>query len=85
MSNKKEIFDFGFTTTDIDMSEKDAELEEYKGRAEAYKMSMNSIYREIQPLLDNLAANPERDYIHWPNRAEKVQEFRQRLSDLLEH
>ena len=29
----------------------------------------------IMPLLNNLKTNPEKDYIYWPNRQEKVEQF----------
>ena len=35
----------------------------------------------IIPLLDNLAKNPELDYIKWPNRKKVLDEFRKRLYD----
>ena len=34
----------------------------------------------LQPLLNNLRKDPEKEYILWPNRLEKVEQF----SDLLD-
>ena len=34
-----------------------------------------TMYNMIQPLLNNLQKNPEKDYIYWPNRMEKVEAF----------
>ena len=36
----------------------------------------------IQPLLNNLQKNPEKEYIYWPNRLEKVEEFSDKLSEV---
>lgn len=33
------------------------------------------LYNGILPLLENLKKNPEKDYIYWPNRTGKVEEF----------
>jgi len=30
----------------------------------------------FMPLLNNLAANPDKDYIYWPNRLTKIEQFR---------
>ena len=29
----------------------------------------------VQPLLNNLKKNPSKDYIYWPNRLDKIEEF----------
>jgi hypothetical protein len=33
----------------------------------------------ILPLLNNLKSNPEKEYILWPNRLTKVEEFESQL------
>ena len=77
------MFDFGFTAVD------EEELESVKAlkssKAEAVKIQsdrlhesderLNNLYNAILPLLSNLKANPDKDYIYWPNRTEKVEEF----------
>ena len=40
---------------------------------------INSLYNMFQPLLNNLATNPEKEYIFWPNRLEKIEEFRDKI------
>ena len=42
----------------------------------------DSLYNMIQPLLNNLQKNPEKEYIYWPNRLEKVEEFSDKLSEV---
>jgi hypothetical protein len=36
------------------------------------KEKMQTLERMILPLLTNLMKNPEKEYIHWPNRSEKI-------------
>ena len=37
------------------------------------------IYNMILPLLNNLMANPEKEYIHWPDRVKKIEAFKAKL------
>ncbi len=72
-------FDFGFSAMDAD------ELEVVQSaKAEATASSKDAsdledrfakLYSMIQPLLNNLKANPEKDYIYWPQRLDKIEEF----------
>jgi hypothetical protein len=36
---------------------------------------LDNLYNAIQPLLTNLKKNPEKEYILWPNRLDKIEEF----------
>lgn len=75
-----EIFDFGFTAvTEEELEVVQQAKEQADGHLETYER-LSKLYNTIQPLLNNLKANPEKDYIYWPNRMEKVEEF----SDLLD-
>lgn len=76
-------FDFGFTAvdeTELDIVKK--KLEETT-RAEDHIITtqnkLDSLFNAIQPLLQNLKKNPEKEYILWPNRIAKVDEFEDRL------
>jgi len=40
------------------------------------------LYNAITPLLNNLKANPEKEYILWPNRTEKIEAFENKLFDI---
>ena len=68
-------FDFGFTLVD------EAELDVAKETATATASATNTqdkldkLYNAITPLLNNLKANPEKEYIKWPNRVDKVEAF----------
>ncbi len=38
------------------------------------KINLKSLEQLVIPLLVNLMKNPEKEYIYWPNRTEKIQE-----------
>ena len=38
------------------------------------KANLKTLEQIIMPLLVNLMKNPEKEYIYWPNRTEKIQE-----------
>jgi len=75
----EEIFDFGFTAVtqeELDFVQQTVtKLESTSAEAEHIEQKLNKLYSAVQPLLNNLKANPEKDYIYWPNRQIKVEEF----------
>lgn len=74
-------FDFGFTLVNSD------ELEEVQIKSEianTWEQKAKMIYESVVPLLDNLSGNDEKDYIYWPNRSEKIQQFKSKLRGILE-
>jgi len=73
------MFDFGFTAVDED------ELEAVQTAASAagtVEDRLDALYNAITPLLNNLKANPQKDYILWPNRLAKVEEFETHLTKI---
>lgn len=84
MSN--ESFDFGFTLVDEDDLPSVKTLKSVEKTASsdlsALQDKVDSLYNAITPLLNNLKANPEREYILWPNRVEKVEEFETHLQKI---
>lgn len=40
---------------------------------EQLKLKLLEVEKLIMPLLVNLMKNPEKDYIHWPNRTPLIQ------------
>jgi hypothetical protein len=44
---------------------------------------LEKIKRKIEPFLDNLMKNPEKD-IHWPNRDEKISKFKKELWKIID-
>ena len=43
-----------------------------------------ALHKAILPLLNNLQSNPEKSYILWPDRSEKIEEFKQLLQDIVD-
>jgi hypothetical protein len=82
-----EKFDFGFTA--VDESELEAvqktttKLQTTSSKAEDLEEKLNKLYNAILPLLSNLKMNPEKEYILWPNRVEKVEEFEELISNIV--
>ena len=79
MSINIDEFDFGFTA--VDESELEAvqqattKAESTSSKVEETEEKLNKLYNAILPLLTNLKKNPEKEYILWPNRLKKVEEF----------
>lgn len=67
-----DMFDFGFTA--VDEEELEA-VQKVQDTASSTEEKLERLYNAIVPLLSNLKKNPEKDYILWPNRLEKVEEF----------
>lgn len=87
MANDLLKFDFGFTA--VDESELEA-VQEVASKAassstEAKKLEekLNNLYNAILPLLSNLKANPEKEYILWPNRTEKIEAFEDHIRKII--
>lgn len=80
-------FDFGFTAVDEDELEAVQQLTataaSQETAASSYEEKMNKLYNAILPLLSNLKKNPEKDYIHWPNRTEKVEAFEDLIANII--
>ena len=74
-----DIFDFGFTAVDED--ELDAVVETTKA-ATSYEERLDKLYNAIIPLLNNLKKNPEKEFLKWPNRLEKVEQFETHITNI---
>jgi len=73
-----EEFDFGFTTVSDDIFQQ-AEAATVEGQQKAELM-----YKLVLPLLNNLAKDADKNaYIHWPNRAAKIEEFKKKLQAVI--
>lgn len=70
-----DIFDFGFTAVTEEELESVQNLQKTVVEAEGFEDRLNNLYNAIQPLLNNLRKDPEKEYILWPNRLERVEEF----------
>lgn len=65
--------DFGFTFSD---------QTDHQKQTDEVAEKLQSMYDAIIPLLKNLSKNPNQDYIKWPNRIEKIGEFKQKLDSI---
>ena len=59
--------------------QRDAPVFTASSEKEKLDNKINSLYNMFQPLLNNLASNPEKEYIFWPNRLTKIEEFRDKI------
>jgi hypothetical protein len=77
-------FDFGFTAVTEDeldvVQQASTEATKASESADTWEAKCVDLYNTFKPLLNNLAMNPEKDYIYWPNRNGKLEEF----SDLID-
>ena len=83
-TNKEDVFDFGFTAVDESELEAVQKAAEVSTAAEATEERLQKLYAAIIPLLKNLKANPEKDYIFWPKRVEKVEAFESQIKRRVE-
>lgn len=68
-------FDFGFTT----VSESDFKIKET-----AIQNKVDQMYKMILPLLKNLKKDSDKnEYIYWPNRGAKIDEFITKLEAII--
>ena len=85
-------FDFGFTAVSEDelkVIERELEAKvaiqdtQLKQVAASYEEKLNTLYKMVMPLLNNLAKDAEKDYIYWPGRQKKMQEFIKQVEALV--
>lgn len=81
-----DIFDFGFTAVDEEeltaVQQTAALANDAEQLATTTQQRLDNLYNAIVPLLNNLKKNPEKEYILWPNRLEKVEEFETHLQNI---
>ncbi len=74
--------DFGFSTVDTDevLSYNQTELiNTLQAENEDLESRLAEMHNAIKKLLENLSKNPEQELIRWPNRLEKINEFKLKL------
>lgn len=81
-----DIFDFGFTA--VDETELQSVQQTVAMANDAEKLALTTqdrldkLYNAIIPLLTNLKKNPEKEYILWPDRTAKIEQFEAKLFDI---
>ena len=87
----KELNDWGFTATTVEeLDFIQQEKVEHKQKTELLskqvennETKLGKLYDAIMPLLENLEKDPEREYLYWPNRTDKIQDFRNHLKKIV--
>ena len=80
-------FDFGFTA--VDENELEAvqkvttEASDTSASLQQTEEKLNKLYNAILPLLTNLKKNPEKEYILWPNRVDKIEQFEDLITGII--
>lgn len=74
-------YDFGFSLMTEDEIRENERLLESAVLTESAKLE--AFKNMIMPFLRNLTKNPEKEYIFWPDRAEKVEEFIKKIDNFL--
>jgi hypothetical protein len=81
-----DMFDFGFTAVDenelASVQAATETVESVQKEAMTTQERLDKLYNAITPLLNNLKANPEKEYILWPNRLAKVEQFETHLQKI---
>ena len=81
-----ELFDFGFTLVDeneLDAVQKAQEtVSSASTSVSETQDKLDKLFNAIQPLLNNLKQNPEKEYILCPNRLEKIEQFEDHIQKL---
>ena len=70
----EDVHDFGFSFTDDDSTVSVDDLND----------KLLGLRDMIMPLLNNLKANPEQEYIKWPNRQDKIDAFIAKMNAYIE-
>lgn len=82
----EELFDFGFTFANEDELEVVQQAQQTNQLNTSAVIStqekLDKLYNAISPLLNNLKRNPEKEYILWPNRLEKIEQFEDHIQNI---
>jgi len=88
MSNDLD-FDFGFTAVTEDelevVKKTQVSVNDAEQMASSAQDTLDKLYNAISPLLTNLKKNPEKEYILWPNRLEKVEQFEDHIQKIYQN
>jgi hypothetical protein len=77
-----ELFDFGFTLVDESELESAQKLESVESSVDEYQARLDDLYNAIQPLLANLKMSPDKEYILWPDRVDKIEKFETHIQNI---
>jgi hypothetical protein len=92
INNTLSGFDFGFSAvTEHELKQQEKQqIDNLSKQAEALATTsftaqekLDSLYKMIIPLIDNLSKDPEKEYILWPGRDKKLAEFKAKIIALV--
>jgi hypothetical protein len=81
-------FDFGFTMVNEDeldvVKEVKSTAKSTASEVDKLQKKCDTLYNMVLPLLNNLAANPDKDYIKWDgkDRLAKIEQFRDKMDEV---
>lgn len=85
-----EDYDFGFSFVDENYEEVkkvntklSKEYNDSQERLDDLQSRLELLHKSIIPFLDNLCKNPDKSTILWPNRVEKIQEYKKKLENIV--
>lgn len=81
-----DLFDFGFTFADESeieaVQQATQKVETVSTTIQSTQDRLDKLFNAIQPLLNNLKQNPEKEYILWPNRLDKIEQFETHIQNI---
>jgi len=79
-------FDFGFSLVDEQELEAvqtaNEQIQTTTASAEELAGRLTQLYDAFQPLMNNLKQSADKDYIYWPNRIQKIEQFQDMLDSI---
>ncbi len=82
--------DFGFSFIDDEFNElkkqvksNTSDFSKISEENETLKKNLKELFDLTNKFLENLKKNPEKTTIFWPNRAEKIEEFQEKLKQIV--
>ena len=82
-----DFFDFGFTAVDETeleaVQQSQQVIQQSNQSVEQLESKLDRLYNAVTPLLANLKKDPHKEYILWPNRTEKIEQFEDHLRSIL--
>ena len=82
-----EINDWGFTAVTLDeldlIQEQKKEVDDVTAEIDTVRTQLTTMRAAIQPLLNNLKRDHEKDYILWENRLPKIEAFEKHLDTIV--
>jgi len=76
-------YDFGFTfANEDDIVTTNQEFSSLSDQVNDLKMRLQAVNKIFMPLLENLAKDPDKPMIKWPNRAEMIEKQIKKLKQI---